>query len=103
MAEDPEISKRRHEQQQLRKQLHEVFGPFDQFCEYVAGTTSAGSSGIMRHGVVQVSTTNQVLSVNICSARRPGATARRRSWPIVVHLAVDIMHFIDRTTIADVN
>ncbi|KAK6024841.1 hypothetical protein OSTOST_09281, partial [Ostertagia ostertagi] len=57
MAEDPEISKRRHEQQQLRKQLHEVFGPFDQFCEYVAGTTSAGSSGIMRHGVVQLPTT----------------------------------------------
>ncbi|VDL78417.1 unnamed protein product [Nippostrongylus brasiliensis] len=54
MAEDAEISKRRHEQQQLRRQLHEVFGPFDQFCEYVAGTTSAGSAGIMRHGVVQV-------------------------------------------------
>nr|CDJ94475.1 Dper\GL26297-PA [Haemonchus contortus] len=57
MAEDPELLKRRHEQQQLRKQLHEVFGPFDQFCEYVAGTTSAGSSGIMRHGVVQIPTT----------------------------------------------
>ncbi|VDO83292.1 unnamed protein product [Heligmosomoides polygyrus] len=106
MAEDAETSRRRHEQQQLRKQLHgqfassasppflgvfatawlpsgcaahpvrllplafckenphpplEVFGPFDQFCEYVAGTTNAGSSGIMRHGVVQIPTTPLVL------------------------------------------
>uniref|UniRef100_A0A0K0DG17 AF-4_C domain-containing protein n=1 Tax=Angiostrongylus cantonensis TaxID=6313 RepID=A0A0K0DG17_ANGCA len=53
MPEDPDLSKRRIEHQQLRKQLNEVFGPFEQFCEYVAGTASAGSSGIMRHGVVQ--------------------------------------------------
>ncbi|KJH41714.1 hypothetical protein DICVIV_12308 [Dictyocaulus viviparus] len=58
MPEDPDISKRRIEQQQLRKQLHEVFGPFEQFCEYVAGATNAGSSGIMRHGVVQISMTD---------------------------------------------
>ncbi|VDM57699.1 unnamed protein product [Angiostrongylus costaricensis] len=53
MPEDPDLSRRRIEHQQLRKQLNEVFGPFEQFCEYVAGTASAGSSGIMRHGVVQ--------------------------------------------------
>ncbi|RCN41531.1 hypothetical protein ANCCAN_12519 [Ancylostoma caninum] len=53
MAEDPDLSRQRIEHQQLRKQLNEVFGPFEQFCEYVAGTNSAGSSGIMRHGVVQ--------------------------------------------------
>ncbi|KAK5979460.1 hypothetical protein GCK32_002630 [Trichostrongylus colubriformis] len=75
MAEDPELSKRRHEQQQLRKQLHEVFGPFDQFCEYVAGTTSAGSSGIMRHGVVQIPTTPLALSTRSTLPATSSATS----------------------------
>ncbi|KAE9417019.1 hypothetical protein Angca_000206 [Angiostrongylus cantonensis] len=64
MPEDPDLSKRRIEHQQLRKQLNEVFGPFEQFCEYVAGTASAGSSGIMRHGVVQIPTTSGELSTH---------------------------------------
>uniref|UniRef100_A0A1I7XQ16 AF4/FMR2 family member lilli n=1 Tax=Heterorhabditis bacteriophora TaxID=37862 RepID=A0A1I7XQ16_HETBA len=62
MAEDPEGIRRRVDQQQLRRQLHEVFGPFDQFAEYVSGSGSSGPSAMMRHGVVQIPTTPVVSS-----------------------------------------
>ncbi|KAL6727800.1 hypothetical protein Aduo_009644 [Ancylostoma duodenale] len=74
MAEDPDLSRQRIEHQQLRKQLNEVFGPFEQFCEYVAGTNSAGSSGIMRHGVVQIPTTPGLSSRSTLPTSAPSNT-----------------------------
>ncbi|KAJ1365528.1 hypothetical protein KIN20_025889 [Parelaphostrongylus tenuis] len=83
MSEDPDLSRRRIEHQQLRKQLNEVFGPFEQFCEYVAATTNAGSSGIMRHGVVQIPTTSAVLSTQsvmpLASGQTPVTTNQHSS------------------------
>ncbi|ETN68180.1 hypothetical protein NECAME_15976 [Necator americanus] len=75
MAEDPDLSRQRIEHQQLRRQLNEVFGPFEQFCEYVAGTNSAGSSGIMRHGVVQIPTTPVLSSRSALPSSAPSTSS----------------------------